>query len=76
MEFIAFTLQPDRQAAYSRQIPYGPANQQALKLLDAERLAVLPSSRDNFPGGTFENFDWWAENDQNVVARFNEWILG
>jgi len=76
MEFIAFAMQPDRQAAYSHYIPYGPVNKKALALIEPAVLAKLPSSPQNFPKGVFENFDWWAENGAQTIARFNTWLQG
>lgn len=76
MEFIAFAMQPDRQAAYSHYIPYGPVNRKAFALIEPAVLAKLPSAPQNLPKGVFENFDWWAENGEKTVARFNAWLIG
>jgi putative spermidine/putrescine transport system substrate-binding protein len=51
MDFIAFSMEPQEQANFSKQIPYGPTNQKALPLLDKARLAVLPSSPENLAHG-------------------------
>ncbi len=75
MEFIAFCMQPERQAAFSMAIPYGPTNQKALALIDPKRQAVLPSAPENLARGVFQNFDWWAENGQKTAERFNSWML-
>jgi putative spermidine/putrescine transport system substrate-binding protein len=75
MEFIAFCMQPDRQAAFSMAIPYGPTNQKALALIDPKRQSVLPSAPENLQRGVFQNFDWWAENGQKTAERFNSWML-
>ena len=75
MDFIAFALTPQPQADFSKAIPYGPTNKNALSLLDKDRLAILPSSGQNLGGGTFQNFDWWAENGAKTSERFNAWLL-
>ena len=76
MEFIAHTLEPERQAIYSMNIPYGPVVPEALEQLPAERLAQLPSSEENFAKGVFSDYDFWAENGEEVINAFNEWLLG
>ena len=43
MEFIAHTLEPERQAIYSQNIPYGPVVPAALEYIPADRLPLLPS---------------------------------
>ncbi len=76
MAFIAMALEAEHQAAFSREIPYGPTNPSALKLLDPALLASLPSSEENLKKGVFLDVDWWADNGDRVGERFNEWILG
>jgi putative spermidine/putrescine transport system substrate-binding protein len=75
MDFIAFALSPQPQADFSKAIPYGPTSKNALPLLDKDRLAILPSSNENLKGGTFQNFDWWAENGVKTSEKFNSWLL-
>jgi putative spermidine/putrescine transport system substrate-binding protein len=75
MEFIAFSMEPQQQANFSKLIPYGPTNKKALPLLDKQRLAVLPSSEENLAHGAFQNFDWWAENGPKTGEKFNAWLL-
>ena len=75
MEFIAFSMEPQQQANFAKQIPYGPTNEKALPLLDKARLAVLPSSPENLAHGVFQNFDWWAENGTKTGEKFNAWLL-
>ncbi len=76
MEVIALYMTPGVQAEYSKVIPYGPVNREALKLLDAKILAALPSSAENFPKGRLLNLEFWADNGPKVVEQFNKWILG
>lgn len=75
MELIAFCLSPEIQAAYSKVIPYGPVNTEALKLLDEKTQQALPSSDENFKKGRLLDLAYWADNGAKVVERFNEWLL-
>jgi putative spermidine/putrescine transport system substrate-binding protein len=76
MEFIAFAMQAETQAAFSREIPYGPVNPAALKLLDAKVLETLPSSEANLKRGAFLDPVWWADHGDKTGERFNKWLLG
>src|SRR5579883_2440622 len=76
MEFIAFALGADNQASFAQKLPYGPVNDDALKLLSKETLAVLPSSEENFKRSTFLDVNWWADNGEQAEAAFNKWITG
>ena len=73
-EFIAHTLDPKNQAVYAETISYGPVVPEALKLLPPERLAVLPSSEENFKKGIFQDFDFWANEGDAIIKKFNDWL--
>jgi putative spermidine/putrescine transport system substrate-binding protein len=75
MELMALCLTPQVQAEYSRVIPYGPVNKKALALLDAQTLASLPSSAENFKKGRLLDLTFWADNGPKVVEQFNKWLL-
>jgi putative spermidine/putrescine transport system substrate-binding protein len=76
MDFINFTLQPEQQAALSRNIPYGPTNTAALELLDAKTRATLASSGDNLDRVVPLDARWTAENYQEVSDRWHKWMVG
>lgn len=75
MELLAFALQPEQQAAFARELPYGPVNRAALALLDDKTKAALPSSEENFKKGRLLDLAFWADNSQKVTERFNSWLL-
>lgn len=75
MEMIALYMTPAVQAEYSKKIPYGPVNTEALKLLDGPTLATLPSSVENFKKGRLLDLNFWADNGASVTERFNKWLL-
>lgn len=75
MEFIAFAMQAEQQAAYAGLIPYGPINSSALALMPEARLKDVPSSAQNINRGTFQNYEWWAENGPKASEKFNAFLL-
>jgi putative spermidine/putrescine transport system substrate-binding protein len=76
MSLLAFMLEAKNQAAFARAIPYGPVNTQALAMLDAKTLSLLPNSPQNGKSAVFQNFGYWADNGPMLIDRFNEWLLG
>ncbi|MDJ0089523.1 extracellular solute-binding protein [Pantoea allii] len=72
-KFIAFTLKPENQKVYAENIPYGPANIQAGKLLAADRLAQLPTAPDNMAKAVQVNATFWLEHGEELEQRFNAW---
>ncbi len=75
MKFIAFALQPARQAELTKHVVFGPTNQKAFPLVDPKVAALLPSAPDNFKQGFLVNGDWWGPNLTKVTEQFNEWRL-
>lgn len=75
MELLALALSPEQQAAFARELPYGPVNRAALALLDDKTKAGLPSSEENFAKGRLLNLEFWADNSQVAVEKFNSWLL-
>src|SRR3989338_1295002 len=76
MKFIAFTLRPDRQAELARNIPYGPTNQEAIKLLDPATLSILPTAPENLKQMISRDNQWWAEHNEEIQPKWREWKLG
>lgn len=74
-KFMAFTTLPVAQARLSMQIPYGFVNNAAAELIPAEVLAELPTSPAYAERLFVRDVNWWVENTQAVLDRWNEWIL-
>lgn len=75
MKFINFAVQPEQQADLTRQIPYGPTNIDALKLLDPAVVKNLPGTPENEKLGGVLNSKWWNENLELVMTRWNTYIM-
>ncbi|MBI2741368.1 MAG: polyamine ABC transporter substrate-binding protein [Rhodospirillales bacterium] len=75
MKFIAFALQPERQAELTKYVVFGPTNKKAFPLVDPKVMALLPSAPENFKQGFLVNGDWWGPNLTKVTEQFNEWRL-
>lgn len=81
-KFIEFCTRADRQAAFSKLIPYGPANRNAFKLLPGELGRKLASNPDFLANSIVTKPQWYTEvgpdglsNIERLVQRWNEWIL-
>lgn len=75
-EFIAFTRDPQRQAAYTQHLSYGPVHPDAYKFIDAERAKTLPTSPENIRSAVQIDTKYWAGAQDAVQERFNAWLLG
>jgi len=75
MKFINFAVQSAQQAELTRQMPYGPTNVGALKLLDLAVAKDLPSYPENAKLGAVLDPKWWNENRESVKTRWNTYIM-
>jgi putative spermidine/putrescine transport system substrate-binding protein len=76
MKFIAYSTMAIPQARLSMLIPYGFVNNKSHEYLTAERMAILPSAPDIKSQLLTYDYQWWVDNRDAVVARFNKWLLG
>jgi putative spermidine/putrescine transport system substrate-binding protein len=75
MKFAAYSTMPIPQARVALGIPYGSVNSKSNDYLASERLAVLPSAPDIKSQLVNYDYDWWIENRDAVIDRFNKWLL-
>lgn len=75
MKFAAFITLPTSQARLSYLIPYGSVNNASAALMTPEQLESLPTAPAYLEKMTVRNIEWWIENREAVLARWNEWIL-
>lgn len=75
MSFINFCTRAVPSANYSRLEIFGPVNQDALELLRPDIVAALPNAPENLPLQFFQNWSYWAENEEFLTAQFEDWLL-
>ncbi len=75
MSFINFATRAVPSANFSRHQPFGPANKDALALLRPDVVANLPTAPDHLSVQFFENWSYWADNREELIAQFEDWLL-
>jgi len=70
-----FMMQPQVQAAYAKQLVYGPTNIRAAAFLTDEEKARMPGGENSRRSGFYRNMPWWDENRERVTRAWNRWIL-
>jgi putative spermidine/putrescine transport system substrate-binding protein len=76
VKLVSFFARSDRQAARATMLTNGPTNPKAIPGVPEDRQKYLPSHPDNISRMLASNDDWWIENREAVIERFNTWILG
>jgi len=75
MKFIAFSTLAISQARLSMLIPYGSVNNKSNEYLTEQQLSILPSAPAIRSKLVPYNYDWWVDNRDTVIGRWNKWIL-
>ncbi|MBV8188777.1 MAG: ABC transporter substrate-binding protein [Alphaproteobacteria bacterium] len=75
-KFVAYSTMAIPQARVSLGIPYGSVNDASNEYIPPERLEILPSAPKIKAQLVTYNYDWWIDNRDTVVNRFNKWLLG
>ncbi|TCQ02796.1 putative spermidine/putrescine transport system substrate-binding protein [Rhizobium sp. PP-F2F-G36] len=73
MKAISFFTEPPQQVEFTKYMPYGPSNKNALASVDDKFKGSLPT--DHLDTRVLMDADWWAENGAKIDLRFQEWLL-
>ncbi|WP_416310952.1 ABC transporter substrate-binding protein [Pseudomonas sp. W03] len=72
-QFIGYTLEPEQQKSFSQHIDYGAANLKGMELLDAKRVADLPTAPQNIEQQIPVDVTFWTDHGEQLEQRFNAW---
>ncbi len=72
MDFIAYVVSKKAQAAFTNEIPYGPARLDALPLVKPSIRPWLATLRSK--QAIFINDLWWAKNRDRAFKAWQEWL--
>ncbi|MBL8581771.1 MAG: ABC transporter substrate-binding protein [Rhizobiaceae bacterium] len=75
MKLIDALLQVEPSIAIFNEYNAGPANADVLAGLKEGRAKELPSYPDNLARMYVQDSQWWADNLDAIIERFNEWVL-
>lgn len=81
MEFIAFSTDTQRLADQASWIAYGPARKSSGALVGlysdgvTEMAPHMPTSAANLTNALISDFEFWADNADELNERFNAWLV-
>ncbi|CAA6818215.1 MAG: Spermidine/putrescine-binding periplasmic protein [uncultured Thiotrichaceae bacterium] len=82
MEFLKFSTGTKPLAAQASYISYGPARKSSGPLVgkyhnkDIDMGPQMPTAPDNLTNSVQNNFEFWADNQDQLSERFNAWLAG
>ncbi|MGF6770132.1 putative spermidine/putrescine transport system substrate-binding protein [Paraburkholderia sp. GAS199] len=73
MQYVAFCLRPDRQAAFCEMVEFAPNAAQAMSLVSAAAKSRMPDMHD--ANSIIINDAWWGDHYDALQNRFTTWML-
>lgn len=81
LDFVAFSTATEQLAAQASWISYGPVRKSSTPLIGAyatkPELAMapqMPTAPENFGNALQNDFEFWADNQEELNERFNAWL--
>ena len=80
-KYIRFATDTQRLADQAKYISYGPARYSSAPLvgkhaeLGIDMKPHMPTDPDNAKTTILYNYDWWADNRDDVDAKFQAWLV-
>ncbi|MGY4362891.1 putative spermidine/putrescine transport system substrate-binding protein [Bradyrhizobium sp. i1.3.1] len=72
--FLAFAGSPQAQADLTHYFPYGPANQDAMALVDPAMVSDLPTAPDHIVNAVRRDGAFWTDKFDELNQRFTVWL--
>jgi putative spermidine/putrescine transport system substrate-binding protein len=74
LEFVKFATDTKRLADQAKYISYGPVRRSSMEKVNKKMKPHLPTSPDNFANSLQNDYQWWADNQQEMDERFTAWL--
>ena len=81
LDFVKFATDTQRLADQAKYISYGPARASSQPLvsthadLGIEMAPHMPTNPENQKNFLVNNIEWWADNQDDVEAKFQSWLV-
>ena len=74
LDFVIFSTDTVQLANQAKYISYGPVRRSSMDKVNPKVKPHLPTSPDNFANSLQNDFEWWADNQQEMDERFTTWL--
>ena len=74
LDFVKFSTDTQRLADQTKWISYGPVRKSSMPLVAKDMQEHMPTSPENFKNALQNNFEWWADHNDEMDERFAAWL--
>ncbi|MEL7462540.1 MAG: ABC transporter substrate-binding protein [Pseudomonadota bacterium] len=82
MDFLKFSTATEQLAAQASWISYGPVRKSSAPLVgsfhdnpDLDMAPQMPTAPENFATALASDYEFWADNQDELNERFNAWLI-
>ncbi|PFH11633.1 putative spermidine/putrescine transport system substrate-binding protein [Collimonas sp. PA-H2] len=74
LDLLNTMLSAERQKTFTDLIPYGILNMRTAAMIKPDVLAQLPTAPQNMKTALLLDSHFWVDHEEEIMARFNQWI--
>ena len=75
-DFIKFSTDTQRLADQAKFISYGPVRKSSFPKVQKKMQPHMPTAPVNFKNPLQNDYEFWADNGDELTERFNAWLAG
>jgi putative spermidine/putrescine transport system substrate-binding protein len=81
MKFLMFATSSQALADQTKYISYGPVRKSSVPLIktfmdtDIQMAPHMPTAPENFKTALANSPEWWADNQDEMIKRYNGWMI-
>ena len=80
LKFVLFATSSQALADQTKYISYGPVRKSSVPLIttyegtDVKMAQHMPTAPENFKTALANSPEWWADNQDEMIKRYNTWL--
>jgi putative spermidine/putrescine transport system substrate-binding protein len=74
LDFVKFSTDTQRLADQTKWISYGPVRKSSFPLVAADVQPHMPTAPANFKTALQNDYEWWADHQDELNERFQAWL--
>ena len=74
LDFVRYSTDTQRLADQTKWISYGPVRKSSLPLVAPDMQPHMPTYPENFKTALQNDFEWWADHQDEMNERFAAWL--
>lgn len=74
MAFVRYVLAPERMGEFTKYYPYGPSRAAGAQYINKDIVEYLPTQEARMKNSLRRADEWWEDNRDKVMVKWNAWL--